>query len=465
MTTSDLTYRRAFSDLLGPLRRWVPLLLLLGLLAALLEGLGIGLLIPFIGQVMDESRLEGGGGILVSWLRRISEAIDPAHRTVTLAAGVGALILAKAGTVYLYLALSSWLTTKASFRLRSRIFDTLLASDYAAFRRTPMNEHLNVIDSETWRATEALDASFKLGIKGIASIVLCTLLFLLSWQLALFTAVIILSVSLLLRRVTTRARQLGDVAVAANSQLVDRVLDLLGGMRTIRIFGQEEHEARRLKESAEEVRRTFFRMELMSQGATPVVELMQIPLIIGLFLLASRYSTDLSALAAFLLLLLRLVPYVRDFQANRVLFASRWPSIVSTSEILGIPADRGGGTQEFVELKQGIHFEKVSFRYPGEERWALDDVSFEIGRGQRVALVGPSGAGKSTIVNLLLGFYEPTRGVIRVDDHALGEWTRESWRRQVRMAGQDSALFGGTVAENIAYGNPDADAEEIRRAA
>jgi ABC-type multidrug transport system fused ATPase/permease subunit len=117
-------------------------------------------------------------------------------------------------------------------------------------------------------------------------------------------------------------------------------------------------------------------------------------------------------------------------------------------------------------LNGQITFDHVDFRYPSrQEVTVLKDVSFCVNPGQEVALVGPSGAGKSTLVSLLLKFFEPTGGTIFFDGRDSSSYPITSVRKQMAIVMQDVFLFGGTVRENIAYGKPDADEQEIINAA
>ena len=112
-----------------------------------------------------------------------------------------------------------------------------------------------------------------------------------------------------------------------------------------------------------------------------------------------------------------------------------------------------------------VAFHHVSFRYPSRDESALEDVTFEVGAGETVALVGPSGAGKSTIFHLLLRFFDPTAGVIRVDGVPIAEADLEQLRARMALVPQDVALFADTVAGNISYGSPDAGMDAVVRAA
>jgi ATP-binding cassette, subfamily B, bacterial len=112
-----------------------------------------------------------------------------------------------------------------------------------------------------------------------------------------------------------------------------------------------------------------------------------------------------------------------------------------------------------------VEFDSVRFTYPEVERPALDDLSFRVGPGEVLALVGPSGAGKSTVARLLLRFYDPDAGSIRLDGHDIRDLTLRSLRENVAVLLQETLVFDGTVRENIAYGKPGASEEEIVRAA
>ena len=113
-----------------------------------------------------------------------------------------------------------------------------------------------------------------------------------------------------------------------------------------------------------------------------------------------------------------------------------------------------------------VAFDNVSFVYPSRpDASALDGVSFKVASGETVALVGASGAGKSTIFNLLLRFYDPVSGTVRVDGVAVADAELDKLRARMAVVPQDVALFADTVAENIRYGTPAATLGEVKRAA
>jgi ABC transporter fused permease/ATP-binding protein len=119
-----------------------------------------------------------------------------------------------------------------------------------------------------------------------------------------------------------------------------------------------------------------------------------------------------------------------------------------------------------LDLRGKVSFRDVHFAYPTRrELPVLDGLDFEIKPGEKVALVGHSGAGKSTIIQLIMRFYDPLSGAILVDDRAIHEYPLSAYRQALGIVPQEITLFGGSIAENIAYGKPDASMEEIARAA
>lgn len=144
-------------------------------------------------------------------------------------------------------------------------------------------------------------------------------------------------------------------------------------------------------------------------------------------------------------------------------------AIGASERVLEIIDEHREDINEFThkfKLKGEISFKNVVFAYPTrKELSVLKDISFNIGAGQKVALVGQSGAGKSTIIQLLSRFYDVSEGEIQMDGKALADYDLSLLRQNIGLVPQEVMLFGGTIKENIAYGKPDATDEEINEAA
>ncbi|MEZ4830670.1 MAG: ATP-binding cassette domain-containing protein [Caldilineaceae bacterium] len=136
-------------------------------------------------------------------------------------------------------------------------------------------------------------------------------------------------------------------------------------------------------------------------------------------------------------------------------------------EIIDTPLDveDSDDAAELETVKGEVIFEDVSFRYGERGALILDGISFHAEPGQTIALIGPTGSGKSTVTNLIPRFYDPSSGRICIDGHDIRHVTMDSLRHNIGIVLQDPFLFGLTIAENIAYGHPDATPEEIIAAA
>ncbi len=117
------------------------------------------------------------------------------------------------------------------------------------------------------------------------------------------------------------------------------------------------------------------------------------------------------------------------------------------------------------KIKGDIEFKNVSFSFDGSSRLALNNISFKIKSGEKIAIVGPSGSGKSSLSNLLNGVFEPSSGKILLDGHDVSELSLGALRNDVCVVEQEGGLFSGTIQENIAWGDSEPDVERVQRAA
>ncbi len=464
-----MTAIRTLLGFMGPYRWAAPVLVALGILGSLSEGLGIGLLIPLLQVLLGDGVGAEGAGPVVDAVQRYAALFPDATRLSVIVATIVGLIAFKAAVLYASVALFAWVNGHVGHRLRSGLFHQLLQVGYVFLARNDPGRLLNTLGTETWRATDAMSALFSLVTNACMVAVFAVLLLLVSWPLTLGVAGGLAAASLLVRLVTWRTRRLGEAAVVANSALADRMVDGLTGMRVIRAFGQEAREQARFEQASDRTRRIFLTLELTSGLVQPLLELLFVPLLLAVLLLAWRAGVALPTLFAFALMLYRLQPHVRSLDQDRVYLESLLGAVTEVASLLDDrdkPHTRSGA-RPFEGLRAGIVFRGVRFGYDtgGERRAALDEVSFEIRKGRVTAIVGDSGAGKSTLVNLLCRFYDPDDGEILVDGRPLPDLDLAAWRSRIAIAGQDADLVSGTIAENVAYGRPGASHEAIVAAA
>ena len=257
----------------------------------------------------------------------------------------------------------------------------------------------------------------------------------------------------------------------ASSAMNALLMDNLQGVREIKAFGREKHEDKRFTDRAEAMRQstlTIMRAWAFYNPAMSFIAASGTSLVLwigGRQVMNNEMSVG--ELVAFLLYLaLFYEPIGKLHGLNQMLQAARAGG-ERVFDILDATEERKdiAESNPLPEPVRGeVEFREVHFEYT-EDKPALHDISLTAKPGQMIALVGPTGAGKSTLVNLLPAFYEATGGAITIDGQNIAATSLESLRKNISVVSQEPFLFNGTIGENIAYGNLDADAEKIAEAA
>jgi ATP-binding cassette subfamily B protein len=292
----------------------------------------------------------------------------------------------------------------------------------------------------------------------------------LSWRLFL-VSVVLLPVSVLaLKRyrakLAVEARRLRERSSAIGSFLIETLM----GMRLVVSSNAQEREAHRFRKENQSFIDALLSMQLVSYLASALPGTVLTLSTALVFLYGGKLVIDgamsLGGLVAFMAYHMRLLSPVQNLMNLYTSVATARVSLSRVFEILDTPIEVADAPDALpVSHIQGdVEFDRVSLKHD-RDSVVLDSVSFRVPAGSVCAIAGPSGVGKSTIADLLLRFYDPQGGVVKLDNRDLREMRLKDLRRLVALVEQSPILFNTTIAENIRYGCPDASRDDIVRAA
>lgn len=322
---------------------------------------------------------------------------------------------------------------------------------------------------------EALRELLDNGITSLASGVLFMLftgitLFLLDWQAGLVLAVAVVPVFLIVRWFASRSQVLYRESRVASARLIVNFVETMTGMRAVQAFRREQANDERYAELSNDYRRNNARTFSLNGVLDPSLQLIgNLTVVIALAIGGYRVlhgDMEVGVLVATLLYTKR---FFQPVQQMAMFYNSFQSASAALEKISGLLEEeltvRPSDTPVPLAHAHGaLTFEGVSFGY-GSGPLVLPHFDLHVPAGQTVALVGATGAGKSTLAKLIARFYDVSTGVVRLDGVDLRDLSRQDLRRAIVMVTQEAYLFSGTVRDNIALGRPDADDNQIIRAA
>ena len=448
---------------LRPLRALLPFLaphrwLLAGALAALLVAAAAMLALPLaLRQLIDHGLAANNIGVINRYFAGFLAA---------------AVVFGVFAALRFYLV--TWLGERVVADLREAVYRRIVRMDPTFFEITRTGEVLSRLTADTTLVQAIAGVNLSITLRSVLNLI--GALAMLALTSAKLMAVILVLIPLVIgpliivgRRVRRLSRTAQD-RIADTSSLVD---ESLNAIQTVQAFTLEELQSRRYAEAVERsfeaaIRRSRVRAALTAIGTMLVFGGITYVLWLGAQAVLAHQLTS-GQLSQFLV-------YAAIVATSAAALTEMWgemqraagamerlaelleaqPVIVAPAEPISLPA----------RVRGNIEFERVCFRYPSRQQvLALSDFTLEVRRGETVAVVGPSGAGKSTSFQLLLRFYDPESGVIRIDGCDICRLRPEDLRRQIGFVPQDTVLFGASARENIGYGRPGASDAQIEAAA
>jgi subfamily B ATP-binding cassette protein MsbA len=460
---------------MGPYRWLLVAAFIAAAVASVLDTTTVLFLDPLLKQLFGEGVLSGGESFLERLIPRLlapflggvaADAVAPRLVLLFLAVLTGKIV-----ATYISAYLSVLVQEGMARDLRARLWQHLMQLDLAVFQRTRGGQIAAALVSDADQVKQVVVAALAAFFQNAVMIVaMLTTMLLLSWRLTvlvlIFAPLLVLAVQLLRVRLKRHARTFTH----ERGELTAMITERLGAMKLIRAFGTEESESDLLLGQANRYRKGFVRTQRFALLTSPASELFGGVMIMLVIWAAATPSVsgvhlEVSSTLVFVILAAKLMSPIKAIAEVPAKLAVAEASGERVFAFLDEPAteidppDAVGAT-----FDRDLVFDRVTFGYDPEHP-VLRDVSFEVAKGEVVALVGPSGGGKTTLLELVPRFHEPQGGELRLDGVALPALNRRSLRSLIAVVSQDTVLLHDTVRGNIAYGRPGASDAEVEAAA
>lgn len=397
-----------------------------------------------------------------SWLTQGSS-----HALIILCASMVGVALIRGFFAYYQLFLTSRIGYLLVYTLRGELFNHLQRLSLSFHHRTSTGELLSKLTSDTDTLKDVFADSLLTFTTHVLTVTgMLVIMFSLNTELGMVVLisfpVLFLAIYLIYSRVkySTRHQRHNE------GRLASRVSEILNAVPLIQAYGMEEYERERFDADSSRSMTQSIRISRMEAAATRFVEIISafgtaIVVLFGCLQVIAVKMTpgDVLIFASYMS---QIYQPIRQITRLSTRFSRATVSMERINGILETEPDIQDAPDAISvdRLRGEIAFNQVSFSYVDGKN-ILDNVSFHIKPGERVALVGASGAGKSTIANLIIRLYEPQTGTILIDGQNIQHYRRASLRQEIGVVLQDPVLFGTSIKENIAYGKPEASQEEI----
>ena len=415
-----------------------------------LEGIGLGMLIPIIeniqGKNVPDSRfsrlvLDVYDQLSISWNL---ESVLVGMCLVFISKGTAALLIRK------FIASE---TARLQYSLRSELLVTLLASRLDYLQRQRIGDHLSIFTVEANRAATALFMSIQWLSTLLSMVAYLFVAVAISSLLALIAIALAFIAFHPLTYVSRAAVRYGQAVTVINEDINQRIIEAFQAIKLIKSAGMKDRFLQQIDKVNQKNRFVYAKLVENSNAIQIYGQTIGAVFLAVLLVVASRQGLAIAEQGVFLFAFLRLLPslqqlhgYHNDINANkaglsRVLQACQEAEKASERQC-GVPTER---------FSEGIRFQNVTVAH--EKVNVLHNVSLAIRKGETVALVGPSGAGKTTLVDAALGLLRLREGEILIDGVNLSEISLQSWRRLVAYVPQDVFLFNDTIRNNLTWGD------------
>jgi subfamily B ATP-binding cassette protein MsbA len=345
----------------------------------------------------------------------------------------------------------------AMVALRARLFSRLLDAPMTMFGQTSASTLSNTVVYEVQTGTMLLvNAMMSLIKDSLTLVALMAYLLYINWKLTLIVLVIFPGVALVMKVLSRRLHRITQASQQATDRLAYVVEENVLAHRVVRLHEAQQAQGERFDRLNRELRRLAMKSTIAASAMTPLTQLLAAAALSAVICTAlwqsSTSGITVGGFASFVTAMLMLIAPIKHLSESATPITRGLAAVERGLDLIDETSSEREGTHEAARARGELVLDKVSVRYAGSSREALDAISLRVEPGQTVALVGSSGSGKTTLVNLLPRFIEPNGGRITLDGVELREWKLGALRRQFSFVSQDVVMFNDSVAANVTLG-------------
>lgn len=381
-------------------------------------------------------------------------------------AGIVTLFLVRSIFVFCTGYLMMWISSHLVTDLRREMFAKILVLPTQTYHDQSSGKLISRLVYDVSNVSEAATSALVSIVReSFTALALIAYLLYLDWKLTLITLAIGPVIALIVKAFGSRMRAASRMSLDSIRLISHSIEETISAHKVIKIFGGQAQQSQRFWHDTERFRRAQMKEAIPASAVTPITHIAAaIAIAIITFLALSQTTGQAGASAggfvSFITAMLMLIAPIKQLTSVNTTLQRGLAACESVFALLDTPAEDDPGTQELPRAQGHIEFDHISFQYPGADRLALDDVSFQIAAGQTVALVGASGGGKTTISALIPRFYRSSAGHIRIDGIDINDLRLSGLRHNIALVSQDIVLFNDTVEANIAFGSRDTCSRE-----
>ncbi len=344
-------------------------------------------------------------------------------------------------------------------QLRNRIYAHLQSLSLSFFHRRKSGDLSSVIIHDVTMLNNSIGTTFqKIIVEPINIIAFTILLFIISWKLMLIALLIIPISQLVIQYIGKSIRRKARRNTKQIGGILSIITENLSSTRIVKAFAMEDHEIDKFNNESWKYFGLLFRSAKLRLTSSPIIETIGVSMAVLLLWLGGSEVVIGSTLSSedflrFMFLLFSMLGPIRSLSNVHITLQNGYASAERIFDILDEKSDvPDNGENEIESLNKGLMFNNVNFDY-GEGLFELKDISFEIAKGETVALVGASGSGKSTIADLIPRFFDISRGKIMVDNKDIKDYRLRSLRGMMGIVTQETILLNTSIWQNICYGS------------